>query len=205
MSTPPEPNAGPAPAEPRVPASGTATAGGPGVPPEVPETLILGLGNLLLRDEGVGVHVLRRLEQALSFPPEVELLDGGTAGMDLLPHLAGRRRLLMIDAIVAKPDDLDSNGLRILRDEAIRAALTEKVSLHHLGLADLLAMAELLGDLPAQVTLIGVPPERLELGTDLSERVAGQIPRIIALVLAELARWGVRDANDLLATGRDAD
>jgi hydrogenase maturation protease len=155
---------------------------------EPASAMLIGLGNLILGDEGVGVHAMRRLERDYGFAPRVELVDGGTSGLDLLPLLKGQRRLLLIDALAA---DAPPGTIRIIRNQAIRTALTEKVSLHHLGIADLLALAELLGDAPPEIVLIGIVPERLAMGLGLSERLRECMPEIIGTALGILDEWGV--------------
>ena len=154
------------------------------------DTLLIGLGNLILGDEGVGVHAMRRLEAEYAFEPalKLELVDGGTSGLDLLPLLHGRQRLLLIDALAA---DAPAGSIRVLRDAEIRSALTEKVSLHHLGIADLLALAELLGDAPPETVLIGVVPERMDMALGLSARLRGRLPEVIDTARAVLGDWGI--------------
>lgn len=102
----------------------------------------------------------------------------------------------MIDAIAGDPDQTD-DGIRILRGEAVRTAPTEKVLLYHLSLSDLLNTAELLNCCPPEITLIGVVPERLAMGTEPSAAVTGRMPRIITLARDELARWGLPDPDTL--------
>jgi len=158
----------------------------PGAEPA--STLLVGLGNLIFGDEGVGVHAMRRLEADYAFAPALELVDGGTSGLDLLPLLHGRERLLLIDALAS---DAPPGTIRIIRNRAIRAALTEKVSLHHLGIADLLALAELVGCTPPEIVLIGIVPGRLEMQLGLSDRLRERLPAIIATALAVLGKWGI--------------
>jgi hydrogenase maturation protease len=79
----------------------------------------------------------------------------------------------------------------VLRDAEIRSALTEKVSLHHLGIADLLALAELLGDAPPETVLIGVVPERMDMALGLSARLRGRLPEVIDTARAVLGDWGI--------------
>jgi len=162
---------------------------GPSKDAEPASAMLIGLGNLILGDEGVGVHAMHRLERDYAFAPRIELVDGGTSGLDLLPLLKGQRRLLLIDALAA---DAPAGSIRIIRDEQIRTALTEKVSLHHLGIADLLALAELLGYAPPEIALIGVVPERLEMELGLSDRLRDRMPAIIATALGILGNWGVK-------------
>jgi hydrogenase maturation protease len=151
--------------------------------------LVLGLGNILLRDEGLGVWVAESLARRFEFPPEVAVLEGGTLGLDLLPRLDGVERLLLIDAVALgrSPGDLVR-----LEGEAVPAALDVKISPHQVGVQDLLAVARLVGAEPPHVVLWGMEPERLGPGTGFSPRIEAAIPALVASVLGELEGWGVR-------------
>lgn len=150
--------------------------------------LLIGLGNLLLGDEGVGVHVLRRLECDYRFEPAITLVDGGTSGLDLLPLFADHRRILMIDAIAL---DAPPGNIAVFRDADIRRALSPKLSVHHLGVSDLLALVQLLDYGPTEIVLVGIVPECLELGLELSPAVAAAIPDVIERVGEILNGWGI--------------
>jgi len=150
--------------------------------------LVLGLGNILLSDEGIGVWVAESLRRRFEFPPEVTVLEGGTLGLDLLPRLDGVERLLLIDAV--KLGRAPGDVVRLEGDE-VPAVLDVKVSSHQLGVQDLLATARLMGSEPPHVVLWGMEPERLEPGTGFSASVRGALPRLEARVLDELHRWGV--------------
>jgi hydrogenase maturation protease len=153
------------------------------------ETLVLGLGNILLGDEGVGVRVVERLLEQYDFPEGVRVMDGGTLGLDLLPYVEDASRLLVVDAVQARkpPGTL----VRMAGDEIPVFLDASKVSPHQEGLQDLLAVAVLKGHLPGEVVFWGVQVESLGVGLDLSEAVAGQVDALAGRVLAELARWGV--------------
>jgi hydrogenase maturation protease len=152
------------------------------------ETLVLGLGNILLGDEGVGVRVVERLLEQYDFPEGVRVMDGGTLGLDLLPYVEDASRLLVVDAVQARkpPGTL----VRMAGDEIPVFLDASKVSPHQEGLQDLLAVAVLKGHLPGEVVFWGVQVESLGVGLDLSEAVAGQVDALAGRVLAELARWG---------------
>lgn len=153
------------------------------------DVLLIGWGNLLLGDEGVGVHVLRRLEADYRFEPAIALVDGGTSGMDLLPLFADYRRILMIDAIAL---DRPPGSIAVIRDDEIRAVLSEKLSVHHLGVTDVLALAKLLDYPLSEIVLIGIVPERMELGLELSSTLRDALPDVIERAGAILLDWGVR-------------
>ena len=99
--------------------------------------LVLGVGNILLTDEAIGVRIVEALEQRYILPDYVEILDGGTAGMELLGDMANRDHLIIADAIVSKKNA--PGTMMILRDEEVPALFTNKISPHQLGLADVLS------------------------------------------------------------------
>jgi len=151
-------------------------------------TLILGIGNLLMTDDGIGVHAVQRLAAEFSFSPEVEIIDGGTLGLDLLPLLEGLERLLIIDA-------METGGppgtIRRLTGEDIPVAFETRLSPHQMGLKDLLAVSRLMGTAVPDMVLLGVQPECIGLGMELSPAVAAQLDCLIERTLQELGRWGI--------------
>jgi hydrogenase maturation protease len=154
-------------------------------------TLVLGLGNVLLHDEGIGVWVAESLRRRFEFPASVTVLEGGTLGLDLLPRLDGVERLLLIDAVGL--GSAPGSTLRLEGDK-VPAVLDVKISPHQVGIQDLLAAARLMGAEPGQVVLWGMEPERLDPGAGFSPRVAEALPELQAEVLEELRRWGVPGA-----------
>jgi hydrogenase maturation protease len=153
------------------------------------ETLVLGLGNILLRDEGVGVRVVERLLEQYDFPEGVRVMDGGTLGLDLLPFLEEASRLLVIDAVQARKPA--GTLVRLVGDEIPIFLDASKVSPHQEGLQDLLAVAVLKGYLPDEVVFWGAQITSLGVGLELSEAVAEQVDALAEKVLAELAQWGI--------------
>lgn len=161
--------------------------------------LILGLGNLLLRDEGVGVHAVHALDQRFQMPEGIEVLDGGTSGMDLLDTLSGLEHLIVCDAIRS---DARPGSVRRIDGESIAAFFATRISPHQLGLSEVLANLELLGERPKRVTIIGVVPEDLGLGTELSAAAKRGMEKGIEFILEDLAALGVRPTRlPLAATG----
>lgn len=150
--------------------------------------LVLGLGNVLLQDEGVGVRVIERLHKEYLFPPEVTVLDGGTLGLDLLQFLEEANRAIVVDAV--KAGKVPGELVRLVNDE-IPAFLGPKVSPHQVGLQDLLGLAKLRGNFPEQVILWGVQAERFEPGVELSSAIAAQVDALVTRVVEELARWDI--------------
>ncbi len=152
------------------------------------ETLVLGLGNILLHDEGIGVWVVEALRRHFEFPERVTILEGGTLGLDLLPYLDGVERLLLIDAVKL---GLTPGTLVRLEGTEVPAALDVKISPHQVGVQDLLACARLMGWEPPEIVLRGMEPECLEAGIGFSPSVATALPLLEAKVLDELRCWGV--------------
>jgi len=142
-----------------------------------------------MSDDGIGVRVIQQLAGRFLFPEEVELVDGGTLGLDLLPKLEGVARLLVVDAVnVGK-----SPGTLARADgHDVPMVMETKVSPHQMGLKDLLAVATLQGYAPREMVLWGVQPEKIEMGLELSPKVARALEPLVESVLEELERWGIR-------------
>ena len=142
--------------------------------------LIVGIGNLLCRDEGIGVHVIQEMEK-MKLSEHIELLDIGTSTMDLISYLDGVKKLIVIDAMRAggkpgtiykcKPEDLIPKG-------------EESVSLHDIGVIETLSMARKMG-MEIETVIIGVEPQIMDWGMELTEEVKNKIPLIIEAVLRE--------------------
>lgn len=150
--------------------------------------LVLGLGNILMQDEGIGVRAIERLRKGYLFPEEVEVLDGGTAGMALYEHVVEREHLIVIDAV--KTGQPAGTVVQLQNDE-VPAFLQNKVSPHQLALSDILATLKIAGEQVPQVRVIGVEPLSLEMGLELSETVAAQLDTLVEQVVACLRSLGV--------------
>ncbi len=144
------------------------------------KTLIIGMGNLLCRDEGIGVHVIERMK-GLELPGHVELLDIGTSTMDLISYLEGVRKLVVIDAM--KAGGIPGTIYKC-RPEDLLPAEDGPVSLHEIGLIETLHMARKKG-LEIDTVIFGVEPKVLDWGMELSNEVKSKIPAIIEAVLKE--------------------
>ncbi|SMH33969.1 HyaD/HybD family hydrogenase maturation endopeptidase [Azospirillum agricola] len=140
--------------------------------------LVLGIGNILWADEGFGVRAVERLAEGWSFPPNVTLMDGGTQGLYLLPHLESADTLILIDAI---DYGLPPGTRREFRDGDVPAFLgAKKMSLHQTGFQEVLGSATLLGRCPERMILVGVQPECLEdYGGGLTDTVAAQLEPVL--------------------------
>ena len=149
---------------------------------------MLGIGNLIMTDDGVGVRVVQSLSEGYVFPSEVTILDGGTLGLDLLTHLEGVERLLIIDA-------METGGppgtIVRMTGEEIPMVFETKLSPHQMGLKDLLAVSVLRGITPPEMVLLGIQPGNIELGVDLTPPVEAQLDTLVDMALRELENWGV--------------
>ena len=132
------------------------------------------------------MRVVQAMEKH-TLPPDVELFDGATAGIDLLDAIADRRKVIIIDAISGSAEP--GTVLR-LKPEDLLPQESPSVSLHELGFLETLTIAELLGSAPTEVIILGVKPYSIECGLELSPEIKRLVPRIIDLVLAELESAG---------------
>jgi hydrogenase maturation protease len=150
------------------------------------DIVVIGLGNVVLSDDGVGVHAVRRLRECTHLRDGVELIEGGTAGLLLLPHLADARRAIIIDAI----DTGAAPGTLVrLAGEDWASIFAIRVSPHDVGLRDLLGAAQLSGAWPQRLVLHGVQPATTVVGIELSAPVAGALEQLVSAVATELAGW----------------
>lgn len=160
---------------------------------------VVGLGNLILSDDGVGVHVAQQLAAGFRFPEGVALIDGGTSAIDLLDQLIDAEHLIFVDA--ARTGGAPG-AVVALDGERLPVWFRQRMSPHQIGLADLLATLSLMDHAPKSVTLIGIEPQSLELGTELTPPVRAAAAEATTLVLAKLAALGIRPAPR--STGAEA-
>ena len=161
--------------------------------------LVLGIGNLLWADEGFGVRAVEAFDRRYACGESVEVMDGGTQGLYLLPRVQQAARLIVFDAI---DYGLEPGTMKVVLDKDVPSYMGAKqMSLHQTGFQDVLAAAELTGQSPAHLVLIGVQPVDLkDYGGSLREPVRAQIEPAIELAAEWLRRWGadvrLRDAGD---------
>ncbi|MGA1979934.1 MAG: HyaD/HybD family hydrogenase maturation endopeptidase [Sedimentisphaerales bacterium] len=152
--------------------------------------LVLGLGNILLKDEGIGVHIAHQLQKQ-ELLDNVEVIDGGTAAMDMLLSQEGLEKLVVIDAIKAgrKPGTIYKARLKAGEmDKLARIFCCDKdlkISSHQFGLIDALAAAQMCNRAPREIVIIGVEPKEINYGMELTEQVSRKVPEIIKMVLEE--------------------
>src|SRR5581483_8111682 len=150
-------------------------------------TVVVGLGNPLMGDDGLGLVALELLRDGWVMPPDVELVDGGTWGLNLLPIIEDAHDVLLIDAI----DTGAAPGTEtVIPRERLPRYLATKISPHQVDLHDVLALAELRGTLPDRTTAIGLEPQRVEFGVGLSPLVAARLDALVERVVSRLAAWG---------------
>lgn len=158
-----------------------------------PDVVVMGLGNVLLMDDGVGIAALHRLRRDYRMPAGVELLDGGTLGLSLLPYIERARHLILLDAVRA--DGASPGDLVRVEGAAVAPVVAERLSPHQVGVADLLAGAHLLERYPDSVVLLGVAPAEIELGTERTPDVEASLPALVEMAAQELARIGFGPAS----------
>lgn len=151
------------------------------------EALVIGLGNPIMADDGLGIAALERLREGWTLPPSVRLVDGGTWGMNLLPLIEDAAEVLLLDAI-------DSGGspgeLAVLEREQVPRYLGFKLSPHQVDLREVLALAELRGCLPGKLVAMGLQPARIEMFAGLSPELEVRLDRLLSAVIERLERWG---------------
>lgn len=150
--------------------------------------LVLGIGNLLLSDEAIGVRIIEALEQRFIFTPAIDIEDGGTSGMELLETMADRDHLIVADAVLT--GNAPGNVV-VLHDDEVPALFTRKISPHQLGLSDVLMALRLTGEFPKQLTLVGVEPDSLAPGIGLSATATAAIESALLHIVAALRLGGV--------------
>jgi hydrogenase maturation protease len=144
--------------------------------------LILGIGNILLKDEGIGVHVANKLKE-LSLPPEVEVMDGGTMGIDLLFYIEDRKKVIVIDTVKAGEPP---GTMYRFTDKDLSFKKNFLRTAHGIDFADVVRTAANLGTKPEEVVFIGIEPEDMNEGLELSSLIAERVPVLIDLVMKEL-------------------
>jgi hydrogenase maturation protease len=153
------------------------------VAPPGRRVVVLGVGNLVMGDEGVGVRCVQLLEAEGALGPDVVVLDGGTSTHELLGGLENLDLLVIVDAVAT---GLPAGTLVRLEGDAIPSAFSNTLSPHQHGIHDLLATLRLLGRAPKRVVLLGATPLRIQLGLELSPELAAAVPKLAARVRAEV-------------------
>lgn len=148
-------------------------------------TLLLGLGNVLMKDERLGVHVVNTIKERYDCSPELEIIDGGTLGLDLLPLFEQYDRVVIVDAVNF---GREPGYIEVLEDDQIPAVLFSKLSVHQIGLADLMSVAKLKGVMPSKVCVVGMQPSSIDFafGLEMSDVVNANIDKVINVTIDKL-------------------
>ncbi|MFZ3216480.1 MAG: HyaD/HybD family hydrogenase maturation endopeptidase [Candidatus Acidiferrales bacterium] len=171
------------------------------------DTVVIGVGNTILSDEGVGVHAARLLESDPRVPADVTILDGGTLGLELIPYASDASRMLILDAMNSgkAPGTLARmTGKDLLSTTAGR-------SVHQLGVADLIAALLLVSSGPQEIIVLGVQPANTDWGTTLSPEVEAALVLLVDAAVAQLHLWkesrdrGFKFESSALPPGRHSD
>ncbi len=150
--------------------------------------VVLGIGNILLTDEGVGVRTIEALERDYVLPPEVEVIDGGTCGMEMLEQLENLDGLIVVDCVRANQPPATPI---LLKGDDVPVFFKTKLSPHQVSLSDVLASLEFTGRAPKAIAIVGMQPVSMNLGMELSPEVAARLPELLAMTLNELRLLGI--------------
>lgn len=146
--------------------------------------LVLGIGNILMRDEGIGVHVVNRMLEAGGLPSGVEVIDGGTAGFDLIPLMKDRKKIIIVDAL--SMDDAPGTIYRFRPDDV--DSPQRGYSLHEVNILEVIRTLKMMGDVP-EIEIIGVVAEDIStLEISLSDAVMGAVPKAVSAVMDALSQ-----------------
>ena len=152
-----------------------------------PSTLILGIGNILMTDEGVGAEVVRRLAASTAPDESIVFMDGGTLSFTLAGPIGDCQRLIVVDAAAL---DEAPGAIRLFEGAAMDRQLRANArSVHEVSLSDLMDMARLSDSLPNHRALIGIEPAVIDWGERLTPAVESAVPRAMRLIEDLLARW----------------
>lgn len=151
--------------------------------------VVLGVGNILLTDEGLGVHVVEDLKANYNFTPHISLIDGGTMGMELLTYMRGMKKILLVDAV----NGGEAPGtIYEFPHRELEQYFTDHISVHEVGMQDILRIRAIQENPLEDAIVIGVEPESLEVGFEPSEPVQRALPEVKERVLRVLRDWGVQ-------------
>ncbi|MCR5758570.1 MAG: HyaD/HybD family hydrogenase maturation endopeptidase [Selenomonas sp.] len=152
------------------------------------EVTILGIGNVILRDEGFGVRVAEYLDKHYEFPETVQIVDGGTLGIELTQYVTGTEKLLVIDSINGGAEP--GTTFRFHNDDVMEH-FQDKLSAHEVGIQDVLGLLTVTGHKIPDVVVIGAQPYDVEAGVELSEGMMALLPQMVEQALTELKNWGI--------------
>jgi hydrogenase maturation protease len=162
---------------------------------------VIGVGNILLRDEGIGVHVVEELRVRYQFDERVSLVDGGTGGFSLLRHIKDTDLLILIDAM---DTGLEPATVSTLEFPPIHNKIFTPLPSHLVGVFEIIHISQAIYRYPAKVKIIGIQPADTSIGIEISPKVRTIIPKLISLILEELKKWGFQPLHLLSSSfGKD--
>jgi hydrogenase maturation protease len=164
------------------------------------DVLVMGLGNVLLGDDGLGAAAIARIERDYRAPPGVRFEDGGTLGLSVLGLIADSDRVILVDAVRA---DAPPGTLVRLDGADVADAVLNRLSPHQVGVADLLEAARLIDCYPSAVTLLGLVPEVIDLAVVRSSAVNNGLDELVAAIVGEVQSLGYRMVREPEAAGRN--
>lgn len=156
------------------------------------KALVLGIGNLLLKDEGAGVRTVTLFESGYSFGPDIACLDGGTSGLSLLSYIKDYTHIIIVDAL--RSQGPPGTVVRVPEEKLQNFPALSHTSAHQIGLKDLLAIARFEG-LDPEISVIGVIPKDMSAGMELTPEVQGALPVAAEAIREELERFGFKAAR----------
>lgn len=147
---------------------------------------VVGIGNIIMQDEGFGVRCAEYLQKITDYPDFVQIIDGGTLGMDLMPYIAGTKKLLLIDAMNI---DAPVGSFYSFTGDELNAYFKDKISVHDLGINDMLAVLKLTDNPIEEVVVMGVKPEVVSMGLDMTEKIAEKVPEVAQKAKELVDKW----------------
>ncbi len=147
---------------------------------------VVGVGNIIMQDEGFGVRTAEYLQTITDYPDFVQILDGGTLGMDLMPYISGTKKLLLIDAINI---DAPVGSFHCFTGEELNAYFKQKISVHDLGVNDMLAVLKITDNPIEEVVVMGIKPDVVSLGTELTPKIAEKVPQVAQKAKELVDKW----------------
>jgi len=149
---------------------------------------VLGVGNILMQDEGFGVRVIERLLAQYTCPENVQVLDGGTLGMELLRFLIGTNKLLLIDAINGEQP---AGYMYQFNHDEVKSYFKGKISMHELGIQDVLRTMEILEKPAQEIRILGVQPLQIDIGLEMTPIVTNMVDNVVEQIVLILKEWQV--------------
>lgn len=147
---------------------------------------VVGIGNIIMQDEGFGVRCAEYLQKITDYPDFVQIIDGGTLGMDLMPYIAGTKKLLLIDAMNI---DAPVGSFHSFTGDELNAYFKDKISVHDLGVNDMLAVLKLTDNPVDEIIVMGVKPDVVSMGTELTSAIAEKIEPVAQKAKEVVDKW----------------